>query len=146
MTTPPDGSDEVRRLFEEHVPEVASGIVEIKSIARERGRRSMLAVCTADERIDPIGVCVGLRGARVKCVVQQLRDEIVDIIRWSESPKVLICNALAPVVVREIILREDRHHATVKVDMNRSEGPALDPVKLILASRVTGWGLNVIHV
>jgi transcription termination/antitermination protein NusA len=146
MITQPDGSDEVRRLFSDHTPELANGIVEIKAIARERGRRSMLVVYSRDASVDPVGSCLGPRGARVKSVVQQLSGEHIDIIRWSESVEELIRNTITPVVIDSIALDESGHHATVIVDPKRSDGYALDPIRLRLASRVTGWDLQIVEI
>ena len=97
--TSPDGSEEVRRLFHEHVPELAGGIVEIRAIARQCGLRSVLAVASTDTRVDPVGSCVGQQGVRVKSVVRLLSGEHIDIVRWSESVEEFIRNALAPVAV-----------------------------------------------
>jgi len=112
MITQPDGSDEVRRLFSEQTPELAKGIVEIKAIAREGGRRTMLVVYSRDDSVDPVNSCVGPRGARVKSVVQQLSGEHIDIVRWAESVEDLIRNALTPVLVQSIALDEAARHAT----------------------------------
>ena len=145
MRTHPDGSEEIRRLFREQVPELASGIVEIKALARERGRRSMLAVSSTNPSVDPVGSCVGERGVRVKSVVQQLSGEFIDIIRWSESVEDFIRNTLAPVVVQRIALDTAAHRATVTVDSKRSDARAVDPSRLRLASRVVGCELHLVE-
>lgn len=144
MRTHPDGREDIRRLFREQAPELVSGVVEIKAIARERGQRSVLAVSSRDPSVDPVGVCVGQRGVRVKSVVQQLPGEQVDIIRWSESVEEFIRNALAPVVVRCIALDAAAHQATVTVDSQRSDAHAVDPIRLKLASKVIGWELHLV--
>jgi transcription termination/antitermination protein NusA len=146
MITQPDGSEDVRRLFHEHVPALANGIVEIVAIARERGHRSMLAVYSSDHSVDPIGSCVGLRGVHAKSVMQQLSGEYIDIVRWSESVEDFIRDTLAPAVVRSIALDETRRHATVRLDSKRSNGYLLDPIRLRLASKVTGWELQIVEI
>ena len=145
MLSQPDESEAVRQLLHDHVPELASGNVEIKVIAREAGRRSMLAVYSSDDSVDPVGVCVGRRGARIKSVMQQLSGEPIDIIPWSESISVFIRNTLAPVVIRGIAFNEPVRRATVNVDTKRSDGRALDPIRLRLASTVTGWELQIVE-
>jgi len=145
MRTQPDGSEEIRRLFHEQTPELASGIVEIKAIARERGRRSMLAVSSRNPSVDPVSSCVGQRGIRIKSVVQQLSGEHIDIIRWSESVEDFIRNALAPVVVRRIALDMEAHRAAITVDSTRSGAQAVAPTRLRLASKVVGWELQLVE-
>ena len=145
MLAHPDGSEEVRRLFHEQAPELASGIVAIRAIARERGHRSMLAVHSEDRSVDPVGSCIGPRGVRVKSVLKQLSGERIDIIRWSESVEDLIRNALSPVVIRRIALDAAAHRAVVTVDSKRSDAYAIDPIRLRLASKVVGWELQLVE-
>ena len=145
MITQPDGSEEVRRLFYESTPELASGRVEIKAIARERGHRCMLIVYPRDRSVDPVGCCVGPRGSRIKLVMQLISGEHVDIIRWSESVEELIRNSLAPVVVRHIALDTASHRAIVMVDSKRSDAYAIDPVRLRLTSKAVGWALQLVE-
>ena len=143
-----DGSEEVRRLFYEQVPELASGVVEIKAIARERGRRSKLAVHSNDPTVDPIGTLVGWRGILVKAVVQQLEGEKIDIFRWSESVEELIRHALHPTVVRSITFDAGGQSARITVDSLRSDAYSMDPgdpVGLRLASRLVGWELELVE-
>ena len=90
--------------------------------------------------------CVGLRGVHVKSVIQQLPREYIDIVPWSESVEDFIRNSLAPIVVRSITLDETERHATVKLDSKRSNGYVLDPIRLRLASRVTGWELQIVEI
>ena len=145
MRMHPDGSEDIRRLFHEHVPELADGLVEIKAIARERGHRSMLAVYSSDPSVDVVGSCVGERGIRVRTVVQQLSGEHIEIVRWSESIEEFIRNALAPVVVRHIAFDAAAHRATVTLDSKHSDASAIGPVRLRLASKVVGWDLRLVE-
>jgi len=105
----------VKRLFELEVPEIQDGTVEIKSIAREAGSRTKIAVYTEDENVDPVGACVGARGVRVQAVVDELFDEKIDIINWSDNPEELIHSALSPVKVERVIIADDEKSATVIV-------------------------------
>jgi len=108
MNAQPDGSEEVRSLLLAQVPELASGVVEIKGIVRERGYRTIIAVWSTDTTIDPVGACVGQRGVRIKGVVQQLSGEMIDVVRWSESLEEFTRNLIAPVPVgaKRIVLDE----------------------------------------
>ncbi|HEY9510702.1 MAG TPA: hypothetical protein VIV82_12655 [Verrucomicrobiae bacterium] len=144
MTTPHDGSDEVRQLFQENVPGLAKGIFEIKAIARERGHRTILAVYSSDSSIDPVGSCTGERGARVRSVVQHLSGEAVDIIRWSDSIEQFIRNVLAPAVIRSVVLEETTRRAIVKMVSKPAGNWEPDSIRLKLASRVTGWNLELV--
>ena len=105
--------DFIRRLFELEVPEVTEGIIDIKSLSREAGYRTKIAVDSLDERIDPVGACVGVRGSRIKNIVDELGGEKIDIVRWSESSQVLITNALKPAEASEIALCFELGKATV---------------------------------
>ncbi|MDD6571910.1 MAG: transcription termination factor NusA, partial [Thermoflexaceae bacterium] len=105
--------DLVKRLFESEVAEVKSGVVEIKSISREAGSRTKIAVWSNDKNVDPVGACVGLNGSRVNSIVQELRGEKIDIINWSEDPAILIENALSPAKVISVIA--DAEEKTAKV-------------------------------
>lgn len=144
MIASPDDNEEVYRLFHEQVPELASGIVEIKAVARERGCRCMVAVYSADERIDPVGACAGEQGIRLKPIVRQLSGEHIDIIRWSDSPQTFIKNTLAPLIIRSIDLDAACSCATVRV-LAQADRHAVDPVRLRLTSRLTGWELRLIE-
>jgi len=94
--------DFIRRLFEVEVPEVAERIIEVKGMAREPGHRTKLAVSSIDSKVDAVGACVGVRGSRIKNIVDELGGEIIDIVRWNESSQILIQNSLKPAEVVEI--------------------------------------------
>lgn len=143
MVAFPDGSDEVRRLICEHVPEVASGVVEIRSVARERGSSIMLAVSSNDSAVDPVGCCVGPNGARIKAVSQGLSGERMNVIRWSESVKELIQHVLSPLVIQGVELDAGGRHAVVKVISNRTLDHAVSDTRLRLASKVVGWSIQL---
>ena len=104
--------DLVKRLFEEEVTEVKDGIVEIKAIAREAGSRTKIAVCSNDPNVDPVGACVGMNGARVNSIVNELRGEKIDIITWDENPAFMIENALSPAKVICVVADEDEQRGT----------------------------------
>ena len=140
----PDEIEEIRRLFREHVPEVANGTVEVKAIARDRGHRSMLIVHSNDGSVDSVGACVGERGARVKLIVARLAGEHVDIVRWSENIEQLIGNAMGPLAVGHIELDAATRRATISLVGSRSNRPKIDPVRLRLASKVVGWDLQLV--
>ena len=105
--------DLIRRLFEIEVPEIYDGMVEIKSIAREPGARSKIAVASREANLDPVGACVGPKGSRVRMVVEELRNERVDVIQWAEDPAVYVANALSPAKVTRVVIDEDNHYANV---------------------------------
>ena len=105
----------VKRLFEAEVTEIQDGIVEIRSIAREAGSRTKIAVWSNDPDVDPVGACVGLNGARVNAIVRELRDEKIDIINWSDDPAALIENALSPAKVISVFVDEEEKSARVIV-------------------------------
>ena len=107
--------DLIRRLFEIEVPEIYDGLVEVKSIAREPGVRSKVAVASRESNLDPVGACVGPKGSRVRMVVEELRNERVDVIQWSENPAVYVGNALSPARVNSVTIDEENHYATVVV-------------------------------
>jgi N utilization substance protein A len=108
--------DFIRRLFELEVPEIAENIIEIRALAREAGYRTKVAVASLDEKVDPVGACVGVRGSRIKNIVDELGGEKIDIVRWNESSQVLIVNGLMPAKVSEIALCFELGRATVVVD------------------------------
>ncbi len=107
--------DLIRRLFEIEVPEIYDGMVEIKSIAREPGARSKVAVSSRESNLDPVGACVGPKGSRVRMVVEELRNERVDVIQWSADPATYVANALSPAKVSRVSIDEANHYATVVV-------------------------------
>jgi transcription termination/antitermination protein NusA len=134
----------VRRLFEAEVSEIADHTVEIRAIAREAGHRTKIAVWSKDDKVDPVGACVGLRGARVKNIVRELNNEKVDIIRWSDDPKALVEEALKPAVIRSITLDHDKKivHVTVsEEDLSKAIGRRGQNARL--TSRLIDWDVQV---
>jgi len=134
----------VKRLFELEVPEIQDGIVEIKSIAREAGSRTKIAVYTDDENVDPVGACVGSRGIRVQAVVDELFDEKIDIINWSDDPEVMISSALSPAKVESVIINEEGKSATVIVpDYQLSLAIGKEGQNVRLAAKLCGWKIDI---
>lgn len=134
----------VKRLFESEVTEVKDGTVEIKSIAREAGSRTKIAVWSNHEDVDPVGACVGLNGARVNMIVQELRGEKIDIINWSENPAILIENALSPAKVISVIADGDEKTAKVVVpDYQLSLAIGKEGQNARLAARLTGFKIDI---
>ncbi len=134
----------VRRLFENEVPEIKQGYVEIKSIAREPGQRTKIAIYSQDKNIDAVGACVGMRGIRVNAVVQELRGEKIDIILWSEDPLEYISKALSPAKVLKVTALEGEKIAKVIVpDDKLSLAIGRDGQNARLAARLTGWKIDV---
>lgn len=135
------------KLFELEVPEIEDGILEIKSAARDPGARAKIAVKSNDQRIDPIGTCVGMRGSRVQAVTGELAGERVDIILWSPDPAQFVINALAPAEVSSIVVDEDAHGMDVVVDEEQlSQAIGRGGQNVRLASELTGWELNIMTV
>jgi N utilization substance protein A len=139
-------ADLVRRLFELEVPEIADGIIEIKRVVREPGYRTKMAVISSDPKIDCIGACVGVRGSRIKAVIDELRGERIDIIRWSDSLETLIMNGLKPATINidNIFPDVDSHSAVVLVDEDQQSlaiGKKGQNVRL--ASRLCGWDIEI---
>ncbi|MDF2375540.1 MAG: transcription termination factor NusA [Verrucomicrobiales bacterium] len=134
----------VRRLFESEVSEIADRTVEIRSLAREAGYRTKVAVYSADEKVDPVGACVGLRGARVKNIVRELNNEKVDIIRWSDDIKAFVTEALKPAEIKSIILDEEAKSVLVKVDEEElSKAIGRRGQNARLTARLVGWDVQV---
>ena len=134
----------VKRLFELEVPEILSGVVEIKSIARESGERTKIAVSSTQDGVDPVGSCVGQRGVRVQAVMSEIGEEKIDIILWDEDPKVYISNALSPAKVSEIILNEEEKKAEVKVAEDQlSLAIGRQGQNVRLAAKLTGWNVDI---
>ena len=132
------------KLFEEEVPEIYEGIVEVKGAAREPGGRAKIAVASNDSDVDPVGACVGMRGTRVQAVVQELRGEKIDIVPWTGDPAEYVCRALAPARVSKIIMDEDDHAMEVIVpDDQLSLAIGKKGQNVRLASRLTTWKLDV---
>jgi N utilization substance protein A len=132
------------KLFEQEVPEVYEGIVEIKGAAREPGGRAKIAVVSNDPDVDPVGACVGMKGTRVQSVVQELRGEKIDIVHWTPDPAEFVCRALAPAKVAKIIMDEDEKSMEVIVpDDQLSLAIGRKGQNVRLASRLTGFKLDV---
>ena len=141
----------LRKLFELEIPEIGSGIVTIKSVAREPGQRSKVAVQTTDERVDPIGACIGPRGARVQAIVDELNDEKIDVVPYKEDAREFIIEALSPAKVNNIKLSEKQNergemekHAYVVVPENQlSLAIGKGGQNVRLAARLTGWTIDI---
>ena len=134
----------MKKLFELEVPEIASGVVEVKALAREPGYRSKIAVYSNDQNVDPVGACVGPRGARVRMVMSELRNERIDIVFFSDDPAEFVARALQPASVREVRLDDATGTATVVVDP--SEQPLAigkEGLNAKLAARLTGWRIDI---
>ncbi|EKS4344752.1 transcription termination factor NusA [Clostridium sporogenes] len=135
----------VKRLFELEVPEIYNGVVEIKSIAREAGSRTKIAVYSNDEAVDPMGACVGPKGVRVQNIVNELKNEKIDIIKWSKFPDELISNALSPAKVIDVtIVDEENKAARVVVDDSQlSLAIGKEGQNVRLAAKLTGWKIDI---
>ncbi len=134
----------IKRLFELEVPEISSAVVEIKAAAREPGHRTKIAVWSNDPNVDPVGACVGARGARVRMVTNELRGEKVDIVPFSEDPAEFVMRALQPAKVKEVRLEEDTGVATVIVpDYQLSLAIGKEGQNARLAARLTGWKVDI---
>lgn len=134
----------IRRLFELEVPEIYEGTVEIKSIAREPGQRSKVAVRSLDDRLDSVGACVGPKGSRVRTVVSELRGERVDVILWDEDPGRYVANALSPAKVNRVLIDEEKRYAGVIVpDDQLSLAIGKEGQNARLAARLTGWHIDI---
>ncbi|AUM96202.1 TPA: transcription termination/antitermination protein NusA [Clostridium botulinum] len=135
----------VKRLFELEVPEIYNGVVEIKSIAREAGSRTKIAVYSNDEAVDPMGACVGPKGVRVQNIVNELKNEKIDIIKWSKFPDQLISNALSPAKVIDVtIVDEENKAARVVVDDSQlSLAIGKEGQNVRLAAKLTGWKIDI---
>lgn len=134
----------LKRLFEQHVTEIYDGIVSIEAAARDPGSRSKIAVYSKDSSVDPVGACVGMKGARVQAVVQELNGEKIDIVPWDKDPAKLVCNALAPAVVSKVIVDDERHAMEVIVaedQLSLAIGKKGQNVRL--AAQLTGWRLDI---
>jgi len=137
--------DFIRRLFESEVPEIAEGIIEVRALAREAGYRSKVAVTSFDDKVDPVGACVGVRGSRIKNIVDELGGEKIDIVRWNESSQVLVANALMPAKVSEIALCFELGRATVVVEEDQlSLAIGKHGQNVRLAARLTGWDIDIL--
>lgn len=135
------------KLFELEVPEIEEGLLEIVSAARDPGSRAKIAVRSNDQRIDPIGTCVGMRGSRVQGVTNELAGERVDIVLWSADPATSVINALAPAEVTSIVVDEDKHSMDVIVEEeNLAQAIGRGGQNVRLASELTGWEINLLTV
>ena len=134
----------VRRLFELEVPEIYTGTVEIKSIAREPGSRTKIAVAAKQEGVDPVGSCVGQRGVRIQNVLNELGNEKIDVIQWSVDPVRFVANALSPAQVQQVEIDEDERTATVVVDDKQlSLAIGKEGQNARLAAKLTGWRIDI---
>ena len=137
--------DFIRRLFEAEVPEVAERVIEIKAMAREAGFRTKIAVSSIDSKVDAVGACVGVRGSRIRNIVDELGGEKIDIVRWNESSQILIANALKPAEVEEVSLCFELGRATIIVredQLSLAIGRRGQNVRL--AARLTGWDVDIL--
>lgn len=137
--------DFIKKLFEVEVPEVAERIIEVKAMAREAGYRTKLAVASIDSKVDAVGACVGVRGSRIKNIVDELNGEKIDIVRWNESSQILIQNSLKPAEIVEVSLCFELGRATVVVDetqLSLAIGKRGQNVRL--AARLTGWDIDIL--
>ncbi len=131
-------------LFRIEVPEIAEGVIQIRAAARDPGSRAKIAVKTNDQRIDPVGACVGMRGSRVQAVSNELDNERVDIILWDDNPAQLVINAMSPAEVESIVVDEDTHTMDVAVsEDNLAQAIGRSGQNVRLASELTGWMINV---
>ncbi|MBM7694667.1 N utilization substance protein A [Peribacillus deserti] len=134
----------LKRLFEIEVPEIYDGTVEIKSVAREAGDRSKISVHSENTEVDPVGSCVGPKGQRVQAIVNELKGEKIDIVKWSEDPVVFVANALSPSKVIEVIVSEDEKATTVIVpDFQLSLAIGKRGQNARLAAKLTGWKIDI---
>lgn len=140
-------SEEIlKKIFYLEIPEVANGLVEIKAVAREAGSRSKVAIYTEAENVDPVGSCVGQRGARIQTIISELGGEKVDIIEYSEDPAKFIANSLAPAKTLSIELHESEHKAIVKVSSDKlSLAIGKSGQNVRLAAHLTGWKIDIIE-
>ncbi|MFM8323883.1 MAG: transcription termination factor NusA, partial [Pirellulaceae bacterium] len=134
----------VQRLFEQEIPEIAEGVIEIRAISREPGYRSKVAVSSSDQRVDCVGACVGLRGNRIKNVTSELAGERIDIVRWSDDPMVLIPNALQPAEVEQVLLCDMIGRAIALVsEEHLSQAIGRYGQNVRLASKLCGWDIEI---
>ncbi|MCP1439466.1 N utilization substance protein A [Erwinia persicina] len=134
-------------LFRIEVPEIAEEVIEIKAAARDPGSRAKIAVKTNDKRIDPVGACVGMRGARVQAVSSELGGERIDIVLWDDNPAQFVINAMAPADVASIVVDEDNHTMDIAVEAgNLAQAIGRNGQNVRLASQLSGWELNVMTV
>lgn len=139
--------DMLIELFRVEVPEIADELIEVMGAARDPGARAKIAVKSNDRRIDPIGACVGMRGARVQAVSNELGGERVDIVLWDDNPAQYVINAMAPADVASIIVDEDNHSMDIAVEAESlAQAIGRNGQNVRLATQLTGWELNVMTV
>ena len=140
-------SEEIlKKIFYLEIPEIANGLVEIKAVSREAGSRSKVAIFTEAENVDPVGSCVGQRGARIQTIISELGGEKVDIIEYNEDPAKFIANSLAPAKTLSIELNEKEHKAIVKVSSDKlSLAIGKSGQNVRLAAHLTGWKIDIIE-
>jgi N utilization substance protein A len=137
--------DFIRGLFVSEVPEIGEEIIEIRALAREAGYRTKVAVASLDDKVDPVGACVGVRGSRIKNIVDELGGEKIDIVRWNESSQVLVANTLMPAKVSEIALCFELGRATVVVSEDQlSLAIGKHGQNVRLAARLSGWDIDIL--
>jgi len=137
--------DMIRRLFEREIPEIADGVVDIVALVREAGYKTKVACSSLDPKVDPIGACVGVRGTRIRNIIEELNGEKIDIIRWSDSPEELMINALKPAQINSITLYEDVKKALVVVDEDQlSLAIGKKGANVRLASKLAGWDIDIL--
>jgi N utilization substance protein A len=137
--------DFVSRLFEMEVPEIYENIVVVKGVVREAGDRTKIAVSSKESQVDPVGACVGMKGSRVQAVVRELRGEKIDIIPWSEDPRIFIAKALSPAVVEKVgVTEEDRSALAVVADSQLSLAIGKKGQNVRLAAKLTGWKIDIL--
>jgi len=135
----------VAKLFEVEVPEIMEKIIEIKSVVREPGDRTKIAVTSRDKAVDPVGACVGIKGSRVQAVVRELRGEKIDIITWTQDPRVFIAEALNPATIEKVGIDEEKKSAlVVAADSQLSLAIGKNGQNVRLAARLTGWKIDII--
>ena len=133
------------RLFEQEIPEIYDGIIELRAIAREPGERAKVAVTSFDDRVDPVGACVGMKGIRIHAIVRELNNENIDIIEYTDDPRLFIARALSPSKVREITISPETRQATVIVpDDQVSLAIGKNGQNVRLASKLTGYSLSLV--
>ncbi|MFN3975422.1 MAG: transcription termination factor NusA, partial [Dehalococcoidia bacterium] len=137
----------LKRLLERDIPEIANGVVEIRAIAREPGSRSKVAVVARQERVDPVGTCVGLKGFRIQNIMKELQGEKVDVIPWHRDPAIFVANALSPAQVVKVVAHEGTKRATVVVpDKQLSLAIGKEGQNARLAARLTGWHIEIVSL
>src|ERR687893_815093 len=131
------------RLFEMEVPEIYNGAVEIKAIAREPGVRTKVAVAARQEGVDPVGSCVGMRGIRIQNIVNELNNEKIDVVQWSQDPRTFIANALSPATAIEVHLHDDNTATVIVPDKQQSLAIGKEGQNVRLAAKLTGWKIDI---